>query len=80
MFCWHDTKGLNLGLPYFPTIECEIPYLKLTIELLPNNSPLEERLVHLEQLYEQCQDALVALEVNKHRVKFQYDKSLPKEV
>ena len=33
-------------------------------------------MVHLEQLDEQHRDALVALEVNKHRVKFQYDKSV----
>ena len=37
---------------------------------------MEERLVHLEQLDEQRQDALVALEVNKRRVKVQYDKSI----
>ena len=34
------------------------------------------RLVHLEQLDEQCRDALVALEVNKRHVKAQYDKSV----
>ena len=57
-------------------VECEIPSLKLAMELLPDTSPLEERLVHLEQLDEQCRDALVALEVNKRRVKVQYDKSV----
>ena len=31
-------------------------------------------MVHLEQLDEQRRDALVALEVNKRRVKVQYDK------
>ena len=31
-------------------------------------------MVHLEQLDEQRRDALVALEVNKHRIKVQYDK------
>ena len=46
------------------------------MELLPDTSPLEEHLVHLEQLDEQRRDALVALEVNKHRVKVQYDKSV----
>ena len=55
-------------------VECEIPSLKLAIELLPDTSVLEERLVHLEQLDEQRRDALVALEVNKHCVKVQYDK------
>ena len=33
-------------------------------------------MVHLEQLDEQHGDALVALEVNKRRVKVQYDKSV----
>ena len=52
----------------FP-VECEIPSLKLAIELLPDTSPLEERLVHLEQLDEQRWDALVALEVIKSCIK-----------
>ena len=46
------------------------------MELLPDTSPLEEHLIHLDQLDEQRRDALVALEVNKRRVKFQYDKSV----
>ena len=50
-------------------VECEIPSLKLAIELLPDTSPLEEHLVHLEQLDEQHRDSLVALEVNKRHVK-----------
>ena len=57
--------GVDSVLP----VECEIPSLKLAIELLPDTSPLEEHLVHLEQLDEQHRDALVALEVNKHHVK-----------
>ena len=52
----------------FP-VECEIPSLKLAIELLPDTSPLEECLVHLEQLDKQRQDALVVLEVNKRHIK-----------
>ena len=52
-------------------VECEIPSLKLAIELLPDTSAMEDHLVHLEQLDEQRRDALVALEVNKHRVKVQ---------
>ena len=54
-------------------VECEIPLLKLAIEILPDTSALEEHLVQLEQLDEQHWDALVALEVNKHHVKVQYD-------
>ena len=57
-------------------VEYEIPSLKLAVELLPDTSPLEERLVHLEQLDEQRRDALVALEVNKRHVEVQYDKSV----
>ena len=57
----------------FP-VECKIPLVKLAVELLPETSPLEERLVHLEQLDEQRRDTLVALEVNKRRIKVQYDK------
>ena len=50
-------------------VECEIPSLKLDVEHLLETAALEERLVHLEQLDKQHRDALVALEVNKHRVK-----------
>ena len=63
------------GVESILLVECEIPSLKLAVELLPDTSPLEEHLVHLEQLDEQRRDVLVALEVNKHRVKVQYDKS-----
>ena len=51
------------------SVECEIPSLKLAIELLPDTCALEEHLVRLEELDKQRRDALVALEVNKHRVK-----------
>ena len=64
--------GVESVLP----IECEIPSLKLAVEILPETSTLEECLVHLEQLDEQCRDALVALEFNRHHVKVQYDKSI----
>ena len=64
------------GVESILPVEYEIPSLKLAVELLPGTSPLEERLVHLEQLDEQRRDALVALEVNKHRVKVQSDKSV----
>ena len=57
-------------------VECKIPSLKLDIEILPDTSTLEERLVHLEKLDEQHRDALMALEVNKCRIKVQYDNSI----
>ena len=40
--------GVELALP----VECEIPSLKLAIELLPDTFALEEHLVHLEKLDE----------------------------
>ena len=46
------------------------------MELLPDTPALEENLVHLEQLDEKRRDALVALDINKNRVKVQYDKSV----
>ena len=33
-------------------VECEIPSLKLVVDILPDTFALEERLVHLEQLNE----------------------------
>ena len=41
------------GVESILPVECEIPSLKLAVELLPDTSPLEECLVHLEQLDEQ---------------------------
>ena len=40
--------GVESVLP----VECEILSLKLDVEILPETSALEERLVHLEQLDE----------------------------
>ena len=57
--------GVELILP----VECEIHSLKLAIDILPETSALEESLVHLENLDEQCRDDLVALEIKKHRIK-----------
>ena len=61
------------GVESILLVECEIPSLKLAVELLPDTSSLEEHLVHLEQLDEQRRDALVALEVNKRCIKVQYN-------
>jgi hypothetical protein len=44
---------LIYGLEAVFPIECQIPSLKLAVQLLPDTSPLEEwLLVHLEQLDE----------------------------
>jgi hypothetical protein len=53
--------GLEAVLP----IECQIPSLKLAVELLSNTSPLEECLLYLEQLDEQCHDATSTNEAHK---------------
>ena len=45
---FHLVYGLEATL----LIECEIPSLKLAIELLPDNLPEEERLLYLERLDE----------------------------
>ena len=46
---YHLVNGVESVLP----VECEIPSLKLVVELLSDTSALEECLVHLEQLDEQ---------------------------
>ena len=43
---------LVYGLEAIFPIECEIPSLKLAVQLLPETSVLEARLVELEQLDE----------------------------
>jgi hypothetical protein len=62
--------GLEAVLP----IECQIPSLKLALQLLLDTSPLEERLVYLEKLNEKHRDASLANEAHKHKVKCQYDR------
>lgn len=59
----------------FP-IECQIPSLKLAVQLLPETSALEARLVQLKQLDETHRNAATANEAHKHDVKIQYDKSV----
>ena len=64
--------GLEATLP----IECEIPSLKLAVELLPNTSPKEECLLHLERLDEtRCLAALV-IEAQKKQVKTHFDQTI----
>eukprot|EP00253_Pinus_taeda_P030407 PITA_30407 len=61
--------GLEATLP----IECEIPSLKLAVELLPDTTPLEECLLYLERLYETRRLASLAIEAQKKRVKTHFD-------
>jgi hypothetical protein len=48
-----------------PHFECEIHSLRLTVNLLPDTSDLEQCLVHLESLDEQRRDASTTIEANK---------------
>jgi hypothetical protein len=65
---------LVYGVESILPIECEIPSLKLSVELLPNTSAEEERLLYLMQLDETRRDATLVIEAQKKRVKAQYDK------
>eukprot|EP00253_Pinus_taeda_P025965 PITA_25965 len=64
--------GLEATLP----IECEIPSLKLAVELLPETTPVEERLLYLERLDETRCLASLAIEAQKKRVKTHFDNSV----
>ena len=65
---------LVYGLEAILPIECEIPSLKIVVEILPNTSAEEERLLYLMRLDETRRDATLVIEAQKHRVKAQYDK------
>jgi hypothetical protein len=51
------------------SIECQIPSLKLVVELLPDTLPFEERLLYLEQINEKHHDAALANGDHKKQVK-----------
>jgi hypothetical protein len=53
----------------FLPIECEIPSLKLVVEILPNTSIEEERLFYVMQLDETRHDATLFIETQKKHVK-----------
>ena len=67
---------LSFSLETVLPIECEIPSLKLVIELLPSTTNTEERLLSLNNLDETHRDATLAIEAHQRRVKAQYDKSV----
>ena len=64
--------GLEATLP----IECEIPSLKLVVELLLNTSLEEEHLIYLERLDETRHFAALVIEAHKKRVKAHFDQSV----
>eukprot|EP00253_Pinus_taeda_P009175 PITA_09175 len=67
---------LVYGLEATLLIECEIPSLKLVVELLPNTTLVEERLLYLERLDETRQLATLAIEAQKKRVKTHFDHTI----
>ena len=64
------------GLEATLLIECEIPSLKLAVELLPNTSPEEERILYLERLDENLCLATLVFEAQKKRVKNHFDQTV----
>eukprot|EP00253_Pinus_taeda_P006166 PITA_06166 len=64
--------GLEATLP----IECEIPSLKLVVELLPKTSPQEECLLYLERLDETRRIATLVIEAQNKWVKSHFDQSV----
>ena len=59
--------GLEVVLP----IQCQIPSLKLVVELLPDTSTEEERFLYLKNLDETRRDVAFANEAHKKHVKSQ---------
>ena len=66
---FHLIQGVEYVLP----IECQIPYLRLAVELLLDTSPLEERLLQIEKTIEDHWTALQAVEAVKKWSKSYYD-------
>ena len=64
------------GVKAVTSVECEIPSLKIEIHVLPDTSDIEEHLLHLEHLYEQCRDMLTMNKAHNQRVKSQCDKTV----
>ena len=67
---------LIYGLEAVFPIECEIPSLKLAIELLPATSEEEKIFLYVAQLDENRRNAAIANEAHVKRVKAQYDRSV----
>jgi hypothetical protein len=65
---------LVYGIEAIMLIECEIPSLKIVVELLPNTLVEEERLLYMMQLEETHHDVSLVIETHKKRVKAQHDK------
>eukprot|EP00253_Pinus_taeda_P030841 PITA_30841 len=57
-------------------IECEIPSLRMAIELLPATFEEERHLLYLGQLDENRRDVALAIESHAKRIKAQYDRNV----
>ena len=73
---FHLVHGVESVLP----IECQIPALHITIELLPDTFPLEKRLLSLEQADEDRRATLQNIEAAKNRSEANYDKHVHLEL
>ena len=60
---------LVYGLEFVLLIECQIPSLKLAVEIIPNTSTEEETFMYLINLDETRRDATLANEAHKKHVK-----------
>eukprot|EP00253_Pinus_taeda_P006373 PITA_06373 len=70
---WIHPFQLVYGLKATLPIECDIPSLKLAIELLPNTTLVEERLLYLEWLDETRQLSSLVIEAQNKRVKTHFN-------
>ena len=57
-------------------VECEIPYLKLVIELFSNTIVEEEQFLYITQLDESHRNVSLTNEAHKQRIKAQYDRTV----
>jgi hypothetical protein len=62
------------GIEAFLPIECEIPSLKLKVELLPHTSTEEEHFLYLTKLDKTRRDVTLINEAHQKWIKNQYDK------
>jgi hypothetical protein len=67
---FHIVHGVEATLP----IECEIPTLRTTIELLPDIAPMEQHLLNLESLDEDHRSSLQNNEATKKQSKATFDR------
>ena len=62
------------GLEAFLPIECEMPLLRLTIELLSHTTNEEQHLLYLSHLNEIHWDVALANETHQKHIKKRYDR------